>query len=166
MRGNSVDLTHWSVFRSREHFQSHHQWALFASKEQQTMKWKMGQSHVGKQQSFSLLDAVFSSTPVKMKFFVYWWFSQKSDSSDFSDICPKEKWVKQRPLSCQRAAQAFGGWWVASPPSQKFEASLAWGGFIVEELRSFCKTEFTCIGQSQLIEDAEPNPGESDCLRT
>lgn len=69
MRGNSVNLKHWSVFRSREHFQSHRQWALFASKERQTMKWEMGQTHVGKQQSFSLLDAVFASTPVKMKFF-------------------------------------------------------------------------------------------------
>lgn len=47
---------------------------------------------------------------------------------------------------------------MAPLPSQKFEVSVAQGGFIAEEVRSFCKAEFTCTGLWLLIGDPEPNP--------
>lgn len=107
MRGNSVDLTHSSVLRPREHFESHCQWALFASKEQQTMKLEMGKSHI---RTPLTTCCSFSSTPVKMKFLrtdgSAWKWQLRADSVH---IWPRERRAEQRPFPCQSIRQPVSG---------------------------------------------------------
>lgn len=104
MRGNSVDLTHSSVLRPREHFESHCQWALFASKERQTMKLEMGKSHIRSPSHYSLQ---FFQHSCENEVFAYWWFSLKmTTESWFCTHLPQREasWVKALPLSEHSAA--------------------------------------------------------------